>query len=890
MKLSKTVLSVSISLCSTLILGSLVNQSVKADQTVQSTGNINKTDQPDSVVQQPAGNANNTAQKVTATQQSAVTTDNTNQKNLVAQQPAGNINSTNQVNSNIQQSFTRASTAVPQTATVNNQETEEPSQNDEKTQTVNINFDCNYPGGYSAPIVDSNGNHYTISGTYNTGDTIDPSSLADQINTDLHGYYTLTPDQNAITVEKGTNTYNLQLTPTKNLTIDYAIKSPNTSDQDVKKGLTIYVGKKSIDANSKQSYFTNDKNVPINEQIQNGYKFNHFEFKDGTVIPNTNHDLPGYDGTITFTYDMIPIINKIYDGDTTNLTIYAIFDIPTDQTLTIKHVDTQGNTISGSTDENISGYKTGDIIEDPYTLDNDTKLDGYTYLRTVKPYTVTNKNEIDLVYRNNEENYLTVNYIDKDTGKTVHTDYVPGNSGDTVDIKDISGIENFKKYKMSDTSTDGNYTYDIKEDNESTDIPVEVSKFKFNLVQTLPNGMVFKSTTSADYGDTFNFDAIKYLSDDITTVVGAKVNGEMFGGDYPLDDLNSYSNVSDIFPISGTELVNDDGDILRDQSIDMNINYNSSINTFNVIYQTTDNKAVDNVSEDISSFKDVSDSDGSVTTNILDDLVTTNIPKDYELVDSSTPYTMGTTTDNKINLIANVKKVTTPVTPVNPVTPGGGNSGNENTGNSGNTDNTGDSDNNNGGVTNVKETISIQPGSSNIAIYDNNGKDTGKTIASNGDWVTDKKVQVNGKTYYRIATDQWISSDDTYVYYQSPMNIQTYSDSPQKLVNSSDKDISTYMLSGDSDWHADRFIYLNNQKYYRVSTNEWISAKDVLEYQTIDQVVSPSKNAKLFDDRGNFVKVSPSYSLKTDKFATINGVKMYRVATNQWLPATDVKS
>lgn len=149
-------------------------------------------------------------------------------------------------------------------------------------------------------------------------------------------------------------------------------------------------------------------------------------------------------------------------------------------------------------------------------------------------------------------------------------------------------------------------------------------------------------------------------------------------------------------------------------------------------------------------------------------------------------------------------------------------------------------------------------------------------------------MNLNGQTYYRIATNQWVKSDDVYIYYNKSGYIRTYSGT-YSLVDSQGKTIENANLSANSDWRFDRYAYFNNQKYYRVATNKWIVINDVLEYQPIKQVLDTKAHVKLFDNYGNVVRSISSISLKTDRTATINGIKMYRIATNEWIKVTDIK-
>ena len=114
------------------------------------------------------------------------------------------------------------------------------------------------------------------------------------------------------------------------------------------------------------------------------------------------------------------------------------------------------------------------------------------------------------------------------------------------------------------------------------------------------------------------------------------------------------------------------------------------------------------------------------------------------------------------------------------------------------------------------------------------------------------------------------------------------------LYNAEGKAISGRRLAGDSNWAADKTMVRDGVKYYRVATNEWVKASDVYEYTVSNAVVETAAGnyKKLFDSKGNIVSnrgLAAGTKWMTDKVALIQGEKMYRVATNEWLKVSDVK-
>lgn len=98
-------------------------------------------------------------------------------------------------------------------------------------------------------------------------------------------------------------------------------------------------------------------------------------------------------------------------------------------------------------------------------------------------------------------------------------------------------------------------------------------------------------------------------------------------------------------------------------------------------------------------------------------------------------------------------------------------------------------------------------------------------------------------------------------------------------------------LGGDSSWHADKLMNLDGVNYLRVATNEWAKLADGLEVTPLNQNVFTKNDARLYQANGQKVTnraLAKNTAWRTDKSATINGQTMYRVATNEWVSANDL--
>lgn len=98
-------------------------------------------------------------------------------------------------------------------------------------------------------------------------------------------------------------------------------------------------------------------------------------------------------------------------------------------------------------------------------------------------------------------------------------------------------------------------------------------------------------------------------------------------------------------------------------------------------------------------------------------------------------------------------------------------------------------------------------------------------------------------------------------------------------------------LGGDSSWYADKLMNLDGVNYLRVATNEWAKLADGLEVTPLNQNVFTKNDTRLYQANGQKVTnraLAKNTAWRTDKSATINGQTMYRVATNEWVSANDL--
>jgi len=192
-----------------------------------------------------------------------------------------------------------------------------------------------------------------------------------------------------------------------------------------------------------------------------------------------------------------------------------------------------------------------------------------------------------------------------------------------------------------------------------------------------------------------------------------------------------------------------------------------------------------------------------------------------------------------------------------------------------------------------------------VNFVDENTKKTISTVTLKGKEGNKQKVSLpKGYSLSKGSTDEikfakgtskvTINVEKTSVVKDYNTTVATFADQNTPVYNSQGEVIGNRALAADSNWASDKTMELSGVKYYRVATNEWIKAENVYEYSASQSVVETSAGQfkNLFNSKGELATnrgLASGSRWLTDKTATINGEKMYRVATNEWLKASDIK-
>ncbi|WP_338217320.1 SLAP domain-containing protein [Companilactobacillus muriivasis] len=193
-------------------------------------------------------------------------------------------------------------------------------------------------------------------------------------------------------------------------------------------------------------------------------------------------------------------------------------------------------------------------------------------------------------------------------------------------------------------------------------------------------------------------------------------------------------------------------------------------------------------------------------------------------------------------------------------------------------------------IKDIKQTSATFGNRPKVQVYGTDGQVIPDIFLSpDSAWYNDESMELNGVTYYRVATDKWVNANDVYVYVANNSYVRVYKDNFGHLVNARNEK-SNRELSPATEWYSDRYTEINGKKYYRVATNEFVATSEVYEYAYSNPVVTTKQVTNLYDEKGNLLsnKLPAGKSYKTDRFQMIDGLTYYRVGSNQFVKAEDV--
>ena len=150
------------------------------------------------------------------------------------------------------------------------------------------------------------------------------------------------------------------------------------------------------------------------------------------------------------------------------------------------------------------------------------------------------------------------------------------------------------------------------------------------------------------------------------------------------------------------------------------------------------------------------------------------------------------------------------------------------------------------GITPFKSVVTTNTKEQYTPLYTKTGSLGTRALLKGTDWQTNNKMTLDGVTYYQVSTTEWVKASDVTVK-STDNNTNTNTDDDAVGATKSDvnkvttKDIAVtqlYTRDGEaisnrglgrnSAWATDLMKTVNGSKMYRVATNEWVKASDIL--------------------------------------------------------------
>lgn len=135
----------------------------------------------------------------------------------------------------------------------------------------------------------------------------------------------------------------------------------------------------------------------------------------------------------------------------------------------------------------------------------------------------------------------------------------------------------------------------------------------------------------------------------------------------------------------------------------------------------------------------------------------------------------------------------------------------------------------------VDNIVAGYPKNGYIKIYDANGKLNDNVVLSQGSsWIIDQTKTINGAEYYRVATNEYVKASDVYNYVPLQSIVRTKSTNLTPVYNTKGQLVMDLALDTNTPWYTDRSATIKGSEMYRVATDQWVKASDVvLEKQFI---------------------------------------------------------
>ena len=171
-----------------------------------------------------------------------------------------------------------------------------------------------------------------------------------------------------------------------------------------------------------------------------------------------------------------------------------------------------------------------------------------------------------------------------------------------------------------------------------------------------------------------------------------------------------------------------------------------------------------------------------------------------------------------------------------------------------------------------------------VEMYNRQGEAINIALLPNTAWKFSRIVKIVGQSYYQIAVDKFIKIDNGVVFVFNPLNTDVNVTVKTNTFNSQGQKVSEVLPVGSA-WRSDGWAIINGVKMYRVASNQYVEDSKVDTYTPVETTYTTQQNTPLYNARGQLLRKSlpANSSWDVDRLTDINGQRFYRVASNQYV-------
>lgn len=134
----------------------------------------------------------------------------------------------------------------------------------------------------------------------------------------------------------------------------------------------------------------------------------------------------------------------------------------------------------------------------------------------------------------------------------------------------------------------------------------------------------------------------------------------------------------------------------------------------------------------------------------------------------------------------------------------------------------------NGNIKKSIQYVTVNPDIGHANLYTFSGKLVkNRGLDHDSDWYSDEIMTLKGDHYYRVATDEWVKTNNVHVYQNKNSVVETKDEPVTSLSTILGTKVTNRGLAKYTSWKSDRTVIIDRQLYYRVATGEYVSASDV---------------------------------------------------------------